>query len=686
MRSWCWWWPVLIAFSACAPSRTVPATTLDPTAATPATASGLSLFGQPIGLGEAVDLVDQKRWDDAAPALRSLLGDDPRLDDYVLYHLGVAEARLGDSRALHRFTRVRTEYPQSLWGSPAALEIGRLYRQQGQAQEAEAFLSAAATASDADIAAQAKLEQAQLLIAAGRDVEAVRLLQEIRETSKGAPVVIQARTLVRGLRAQNPAVGLHGREWLPEARLLLDERDYVGAEKAVRAADPAGTDVDTTFLLAEAFKGQGNTAAAVTVLGAVVDREAGTPAGARALFRMAQLLWNQDEDVAAEASFHQFLKRYPRHPSAPDALYALGRIHQADGRHAAAATSYERLAKTYPKAKTAWEARWRIGWLRYLLRRFAEAAASFGSLARSSREPADVASARYWQARSLERAGRPSEANELYRRVIAEAPLTYYAWRAEGRLGEDRFDDAGRIAAATLPLPDPPPSLGRFHLERYLALRDLGLSRFARREAAALERESSDAAARRFVYYAYANADDYPAARRIGRDLDIPGGVRERVLYPLAFWDDVSAATDRHHVDPLLVVALIRQESLFDPRARSFADARGLMQLLPATAQKEAATLGWKEDPTGRLYDPAVNVALGVQHFRTLLDLYDGDPVKALAAYNGGTRAVDKWRQQFAELEGDEFVESITYRETRDYVKRVLGNRRAYALLYASGA
>lgn len=689
MVGWWWRWPVLaLVLSSCAAPPPAPAPGVSaPAAPPPAQAvTGLSLFGSSLGLAEAIDLVDRKQFHEAAPALRSLLGDEPALDDYVLYFLGVSEARLGSEGALHRFTRLRTEFPQSLWAPAAALEIGRIYRQRGNAGDAEAFLLVASASSDRDLAAQADLERAQILIAAGRDGEAAGLLQQIRENAKGTPVVVQARTLLRGLRAQNPALQLHGREWLPEARLLLDERDYVAAEKAIRAADPAGIDVDTRFLLAESLKGQGNPSAAVTVLGAVVDRYPGTPAGARALFRMAQLLWNQDEDTAAEAAFHQFLKRYPRHGSAPDALYALGRIQQAEGRYSAATESYERLARSYPNAKTAWESRWRVGWILYTQRRYAEAAARFGALARSSRDANDAAGARYWEARSLERAGRPSEANQLYRRIVAEAPLSYYAWRAEGRLGEERFDYAGRVAPPPLPLPDPPASLGRFHLDRYLALRRHGLGRFARREAEALERESADAAARRFVYFAYANADDYPAARRVGRDLDIPSGVRERVLYPLAFWGDVTTAADRHHVDPLLVTALIRQESLFDPRARSIADARGLMQLLPATAQQEAAALGWKEDPTERLYDPPVNVALGVYHLRSLMDTYDGDPVKALAAYNGGRRAVDKWRRQFAELESDEFVESITYRETRDYVKKVMGNRRAYALLYAGGA
>lgn len=628
-------------------------------------------------------MVEDKRYAEAAPALRSLLGSERAPQDYVLYFLGVAEARTGDERAMGRFGQLRLEHARSVWAPAAALEIGRLYRQRGQWAEAEAFLVVASSAPDAAVAGQALYERAGVLEAQGRTVEAAAVIEEFRRGQPGSPLVPQARVLLRSLRARDPALALRGGQWLAESRQLLEERDYVGAEKAARTADPYGDDLEARLLLAEALKGQGNVAAAVTTLGDVVDRFPDDPRTSRALYRMAQLLWNQNEDVAAEAAYRQFLKRHPGHASAPEALYAIGRIQQSSRRGAAAIATFRDLARRYPSAKTAWDARWRIGWILYTERRHEEAAVAFADLARSSGDPADVVAARYWQGRALARAGRVAEANDIYRRVLAEAPLSYYAGRAEERLGEESFAPPAVVAPPPLPLPPPPPSLDAYHLQRYLALRDLELNRFARVEAAALERESSDPAAREFLYYAYANADDYPAARRLGRGLDVPAGVRERVLYPLAFWSEVSAAASGNRVDGLLIASLIRQESLFDPQARSPADARGLMQLTPAAARQEAESLGWTEDPVARLEDPAVNVTLGVRHLRSLLDYYDDDVVKALAAYNGGVTAVDRWQREFVELEGDEFVESITYRETRDYVKRVLGHRRAYRRLYA---
>jgi soluble lytic murein transglycosylase len=137
----------------------------------------------------------------------------------------------------------------------------------------------------------------------------------------------------------------------------------------------------------------------------------------------------------------------------------------------------------------------------------------------------------------------------------------------------------------------------------------------------------------------------------------------------------VSAASN---LDPLLLVAVARQESLFDRDARSSAGARGLMQLMPATAASLAG--GTLED--GAVLLPDVNIDLGARHLRALLGRYDGRLIPSIAAYNAGADSVAKWQARLAGIAGDEFVERISYRETRGYVKAVLANYRAYLTVY----
>ena len=104
-----------------------------------------------------------------------------------------------------------------------------------------------------------------------------------------------------------------------------------------------------------------------------------------------------------------------------------------------------------------------------------------------------------------------------------------------------------------------------------------------------------------------------------------------------------------------------------------------------STAERTAERLG-KTAAVADLYEPSVNLDLGVAHLAFLRDLYGGDIIKVLAAYNGGEAAVAKWEQRFGGVAEDEFVESITYRETRDYVKRVMSHYRHYREIYGQTA
>jgi soluble lytic murein transglycosylase len=145
------------------------------------------------------------------------------------------------------------------------------------------------------------------------------------------------------------------------------------------------------------------------------------------------------------------------------------------------------------------------------------------------------------------------------------------------------------------------------------------------------------------------------------------------LLYPRPFPDEVAAAADEFDVEASLIYAVMRQESLYRPDAESSAGARGLMQLVPATARRIAATLD--DGPGGNfdLLDPAVNIRLGTAELARLRERYDGNIVPALAAYNAGPAAADRWLPAES-LEADAWLENVPFNETREYVRRVLWN------------
>lgn len=145
------------------------------------------------------------------------------------------------------------------------------------------------------------------------------------------------------------------------------------------------------------------------------------------------------------------------------------------------------------------------------------------------------------------------------------------------------------------------------------------------------------------------------------------------MFFPRAYSEEIITHTDS--VDPVLIFALIRQESAFDPRARSSANARGLMQMLPSTARK------WMQNPETELYLPSKNVKVGVQHLQHLMKRYDGNVEHVLAAYNAGPANLEKWRKRFPNAGTLLFSDLIPFKETRTYVAIILRNAYWYGRL-----
>jgi soluble lytic murein transglycosylase len=219
-----------------------------------------------------------------------------------------------------------------------------------------------------------------------------------------------------------------------------------------------------------------------------------------------------------------------------------------------------------------------------------------------------------------------------------------------------------------------------------LALRELGLTKLEAGELKALEPGTrANISLRNFVLGSLQAAgawyDALVAATRLQNEGRLSAAATERIRYPLAYPELIVPAAHQASIQPSLVMALPRQESLFDPQARSVSDARGLMQLLPSTAARMAGEEGIGTTPN--LYDPAVNVRLGVTYLKKLFMMYSRNQFKAVAAYNAGEHAVDRWNVQYPGPD-DVWVENIAYRETRDYVKKVIGGLREYEILYGS--
>jgi soluble lytic murein transglycosylase len=155
-------------------------------------------------------------------------------------------------------------------------------------------------------------------------------------------------------------------------------------------------------------------------------------------------------------------------------------------------------------------------------------------------------------------------------------------------------------------------------------------------------------------------------------------------LFPRPFWFDLKRYSTGNGLDPYLVASLIRQESEFNPVAISHANAVGLMQVLPNTGKKLARQMKVRRYSSDQLLLPSVNLQLGTRYFRELLDQFGGRLEYALAAYNAGTDRVEAWLANGKYRDPQEFVESIPFSETREYVQAILRNVTVYKRLYGA--
>lgn len=310
----------------------------------------------------------------------------------------------------------------------------------------------------------------------------------------------------------------------------------------------------------------------------------------------------------------------------------------------------------------------------------------------------------FWAGRGHLEAGRRAKGLELWRRAAAEYYSTFY-----GALGHFLIEQYAGATFEVEPSRTPPFRLdalrAAFTGENKIGLdRAIALLRVGRKSEASCEISEIDisdktpdkALAKALLLHAAGDWLDsiriYDALPRSYRAA-LPSGF-ERLLFPRSYDDLVQSHATRLGLDPDMVFSLIRQESVFNPRAQSLVGALGLMQLMPATARLEARRLGASYLPAPRRRDisraatsakgilvPENNVALGVHHFHRLISKY-GSPVFALAAYNASPGAADKWLKSIPTDDILVFMERIPYAETRAYVKLIMRNYFYYKRWY----
>ena len=299
------------------------------------------------------------------------------------------------------------------------------------------------------------------------------------------------------------------------------------------------------------------------------------------------------------------------------------------------------------------------GWLFYRSGLMEEAEGIFFSLYRKYKEDKYA----YWTARAKEQAG--GNPGYYLRKISGDG---YYSLLAMLRSGDKPSSAGGKG------------STHRSKRNRKLRRADILLSE-GLYEDAAIELRLVARKTRRYrelldIGKRMVQAGEYDIAQRLMNR--VPGSKRpDEILFPLAYWPTVSEVADSYSMDPYLMLSLMREESLFDTEAFSPAGAIGLMQLMPATARRAARGAGIELADDGELYLVDTNIRIGTHYFSGLVNGF-GSVTPGIAAYNAGERVVRQWLDKGGYSSYDEFVEDIPYKETQEYVKRIMRSYYRY--------
>jgi soluble lytic murein transglycosylase len=624
------------------------------------------------------------------------------LGDYALYYRGKALQEGGRAEEAEReFRRLAKIYPSSLLARTAALQSAGSAMLRGDYQTATADLTPLVEKNDG---AALKL-RADALEKAGRLNEAALTLRKLYYDAPQSPEADKAIARLTAIGATaapaDAAQQTRRAERLYEAKLYaLAAQAYV--QIASLFPDAATSEVwmraGVSYYKSNSFK------QAVDALSQVRSRTPKLTAEALYYKSLAQLSLNSE--AAALETLAELRRVAPSSERVGDLLYAIGRHYNKLDRDEQASAYYAQLVRQFPQAGGADEAHFWLAWRAHTEKDYRTAARLLTEhVANYSDATENRGRAGFWAAYDAERSGDKETAMTLYRAMLLRYGAGWFGINAERRIA--RLASEGvrgkpfesnlllrRAVAGLQTIKLPQETVQEADAERLTKAEQLTRVTFYQSamnelDAAREKYPDSPSVNLRIAQIFRVQGEPVAALNALKRAYPDYGqmlpeeATREvwEVFYPLKWWSNIKEEAKRHNIDPYLIAGLIRQETVFNPNARSRANAYGLMQLLPYVGRDVARKTGAGAITTNDLFNPVLNIQLGTAFVKELMDGFDRFEYVA-AAYNGGPTRVRRWLRELPTAEIEEWVESIPLSETRLYVQGVYRNTRQYQRLY----
>lgn len=619
---------------------------------------------------------------EAAGLLGRAVKSFPLLGDYALFYQAEATRRSGSGAdAVLLLRTLQKGYPDSPLVRRSLLAEGDTLFESGEFPAAEAafqkFIEKYPSGSDA---LNASCRLAISMDKRGDGKGAAALFRSLWLNSPGSVQAKMAEEEMKRLSAAGVAIKpFSSQELFKRAAALYDQRRYdqaVSALGSIVTRDEKREFIDKielktgqSLLKARRYQDAENRLRELSLSATKVETRS------EAAYLMARAIEKSGRDEEAFKAYNRVASVFPDSAEADDALLDAAFIRKFQNRPKETAELLNKILSAYPKTSLKQRVTWENGWANYLSGNYSVATEQFKKLLPSEdyRERA-----LYWLGRSAAAAGDSAAAAESFSLLRQEFPFGFYALSLQSGSGDQPAGSVpvlGGESGEELPLPD--------GYERVKALISLGLIDDASVELAAARKRLARGKGDTAIARLYLELGNYNGAMALYNTALLKKSPENRrawsYLYPKAFGELVIKYSEKAGVDPSLAYAVMRAESAFSPGATSPVGARGLMQLMPQTA---ALVLHEKKIEPERLYDPELNIRLGTKHLKELIDKYNGNQTAVIASYNAGAHNVNRWLKTYSNLKGEEFIESIPFAETRDYVKKVLAAAALYRRLY----
>ena len=622
------------------------------------------------------------------------------LGDYVDYYLATSFVQTKRTpEAITVLAEFEKNHPDSVLLRDARVMYGNALLSDGRPQEAVALLTKDRLPTRAD----QEMILARAYIAAGQDTLGVGILRMLYFAMPLSAESQQADLELR--RLANSGVKLPSEsvdERKIRADLLLKGRRYDDAageyQSLTGAVEPAQRQTMQLAFGVSLRRGDRDRDAKRvldSIPGLMPDQEA------ERLYNLALIARGANDENGVVKLTDQIRQVAPAGSSFEQALLLVGNMFLVKPDYDRAIDAYRELHTRFPNGSQGFYAHWKVAWLSLRLGRTAEAKQAFEQQIALYPDSPQVPAALYWRARLAEEDNDAPMARAFYQRLSERFRNFYYGELARQRLKQIKAPDEPQRYALLDHIPpisgsgkvtaeEAPADNLRVQKARLLAngaLIDFALDEL---QAAAAEEKGNWLAAETARLYQDVGRPDM-ALRTLKRAVptyfavDIPALPRNywEGLFPRPYWNDLKKYSSDNALDPYLVASLIRQESEFNPAAVSHANAVGLMQLLPKVGKGVARQEKIKHFSSQQLFTPEVNLRLGTRYFRSMVDKF-GAFEYALAAYNAGSDRVEAWMGYGKYRDPQEFVESIPFTETREYVQAILRNESVYRQLYGT--